>query len=79
MIDKKRIANLIVEMGEGDFFDSLVRVVKDREITEWVDGGENFDDKAYKEFTDATTCAGLLAYRMREGSKESAKRKDATE
>jgi hypothetical protein len=72
---KESIKDMIVEMGEENFFTALVQAMKDREITEWVAAGEDFNDAAYDEYRNATVCASLLASRVMAGNGASAKRK----
>lgn len=74
MTSKQKIKDLIIELGDADFFNTLTQVVKEREINEWVQSKENFDDKAYKNFVKATSSCDLLAYWMATGNEESRKR-----
>ena len=74
MTSKQKIKDLIIELGDADFFNTLTQVVKEREINEWVRSGEKFDDNAYKTFVKASSSCDLLAYWMASGNEEARKR-----
>jgi hypothetical protein len=73
MISKNVITDLIIDVGEDTFFDSLVAVVKDREIYEWILGGQDVENKAYQAARDASACMALVAYHIKRCTQEGLK------
>ena len=74
MVNKEMVRELIDSMGEVDFFKSLSQAVKDREIHEYIESGEDRDDEAYKAARQASNTADNLAWWIERAAKCSAEK-----